>query len=53
MYKKAGFSIEKKQVLLGKSNNNIIIIQKGLKENDVLYLNKPEGYEEKSITLLK
>ena len=53
VYKKAGFSIEKKQVLLGKSNNNIIIIQKGLKENDVLYLNKPEGYEEKSITLLK
>jgi multidrug resistance efflux pump len=53
VYKKAGFSIEKKQVLLGKSNNSIIIIQKGLKENDVLYLNKPEGYEEKSITLLK
>lgn len=53
VYKKSGFSIEKKQVLLGKSNNNIIIIQKGLKENDVLYLNKPEGYEEKSITLLK
>ena len=53
VYKKAGFSIENKQVLLGKSNNNIIIIQKGLKENDVLYLNKPEGYEEKSITLLK
>jgi multidrug resistance efflux pump len=53
VYKKSGFSIEKKQVLLGKSNNNVIIIQKGLKENDVLYLNKPEGYEEKSITLLK
>lgn len=53
VYAKSGFSIVKKQVLLGKSNNDVIIIQKGLNENDVLYLNKPKGYEEKSITLLK
>ena len=53
VYKKSGFSIVKKQVSLGMSNNQVIIIKEGLQENDVLYLNKPEGLEAKSITLLK
>lgn len=53
VYKKSGFSIEKKQVSLGNSNNDQIIVKKGLQENDVVYLNKPEGIESKSITLLK
>ncbi|TVZ55215.1 multidrug efflux pump subunit AcrA (membrane-fusion protein) [Lutibacter sp. Hel_I_33_5] len=53
VYKKSGFSVEKIQVELGKSNNDIIVIKKGVKENDVLYLNKPEGYETKNIILLK
>ncbi len=52
-YVKSGFSVLKKQVLLGKSNNNLIIIKDGLNENEVVYLNKPKGYEDKSITLLK
>ncbi len=46
VYKKSGFSIEKKQVKLGDSNNDSVIITEGLAENDVVYLNKPEGYEE-------
>ncbi len=52
-YVKSGFSIEKKQIELGESNNNNVIIKNGLKENEVVYLTKPEGYEEKSIKLLK
>ncbi|MFI1743454.1 efflux RND transporter periplasmic adaptor subunit [Thalassobellus sediminis] len=52
-YVKSGLSIEKKQVELGLSNNEVIIIEKGLKEGDVVYLNKPEDTDDKSITLLK
>ncbi len=52
-YVKSGYSINKKEVELGLSNNEVIIINKGLEENDVVYLNKPEGYEEKSITTLE
>lgn len=52
-YVKSGYSIEKKQVELGLSNNEVVIIKKGLKENDVVYLNAPTDMEEKSITLLK
>ena len=53
VYLKSGFSIHKKQVELGKSNYNVVIIKNGLKENDIVYLNKPEDTDEKSITLLK
>ena len=52
-YVKAGYSIHKKQIDLGASNNNVVIVKNGLKENDEVYLNEPEGLEEKSITLLK
>ncbi|WNH12843.1 efflux RND transporter periplasmic adaptor subunit [Thalassobellus suaedae] len=52
-YVKSGLSIEKRQVELGSSNNEVIIVNKGLKENDVVYLNKPEDLDDKSITLLK
>lgn len=50
---KSGYSIGKKQVELGLSNNDVVIITKGLKENNVVYLNKPEDTDDKSITLLK
>ncbi|MDO7172879.1 efflux RND transporter periplasmic adaptor subunit [Mariniflexile sp. AS56] len=52
-YVKSGYSIEKKQVELGLANNEVVIIKKGLNENDVVYLNAPADLEEKSITLLK
>lgn len=51
-YVKSGYSIDKKQVKLGLSNNETVIIDNGLEEGDVVYLNKPENLEEKSITLL-
>ncbi len=53
VYVKSGLSIEKKQVELGLSNNEVIIVEKGLKENDIVYLNKPDDLDDKSITLLK
>lgn len=52
-YVKSGLSIEKKQVELGLSNNEVIIVKKGLEENDIVYLNKPEDLDDKSITLLR
>ncbi len=52
-YVKTGYSIEKKQVELGLTNNDQVVIKNGLEENDIVYLNKPEDMEDKSITLLK
>jgi HlyD family secretion protein len=53
VYTKSGFSITKKEIELGDSNFDAVVIKNGLKENDVVYLSKPEGLEEKSIALLK
>lgn len=52
VYKKSGFSIAKKQVKLGDSNNDSVIITEGLNEGDIIYLNKPEGYEKEQIAKL-
>lgn len=52
-YVKSGLSIDKRQVELGISNNEAVIIERGLEENEVVYLNKPDGLDEKGITLLK
>ena len=52
VYVKSGFSISKKQVELGDSNNDDVVILKGLTEKDVVYLNKPEGYDDAKIATL-
>ena len=52
VYAKSGFSIVKKQVELGESNNEAVIIKKGLTEKDVVYLNKPDGYDKAKIATL-
>ncbi len=51
-YIKSGLSINKQQIELGQSNNEVVIVNKGLSENDIVYLNKPEGLEDESIILL-
>lgn len=51
-YIKSGFSVEKRQIELGEANNDVVIINKGLKENDIVFLSKPEGLESKSIKLI-
>ncbi len=53
VYLDSGFSINKKQVELGDSNEDVVIVTKGLNEKDVVYLSKPEGLEEKSIAQIK
>jgi multidrug efflux pump subunit AcrA (membrane-fusion protein) len=53
VYVKSGFSIDKRQVAIGLSNNDVAIIEKGLKENETIYLSKPENTEDKSIKLLE
>ncbi len=53
VYLKSGYSIQKKQIELGISNNDEVIVTKGLKEKEIIYLNMPEGQEEKSIIPLK
>jgi multidrug resistance efflux pump len=52
VYTDSGFSIDKKQVELGESNEDVIIVTNGLKEKDVVYLSKPEGLEEKVISMV-
>lgn len=52
VYAKSGFSIVKKEVKLGDSNNDDVIILKGLTEKDVVYLNRPEGYKDLKIAKL-
>lgn len=53
VFKKSGLSIEKQQIVLGKSNNNDAIVEKGLRESDIVFLNKPENVNNENITLLK
>jgi len=52
VFKKSGFSINKKQVKIGDSNNDSVIIKEGLSENDEVYLNKPEGLDKSAIVKL-
>tara|TARA_R110001632_G_scaffold116951_2_gene228758 strand:- start:2078 stop:3322 length:1245 start_codon:yes stop_codon:yes gene_type:complete len=52
VYTKSGFSISKKQVKLGDSNNEDVIILNGLTDKDIVYLNKPEGYGDIKIAKL-
>ncbi|MBC8768570.1 RND transporter [Arenibacter sp. BSSL-BM3] len=52
VYAKSGLSIDKKEIEMGESNLDVVIIKKGLNENEVVYLSKPEGMEEKSILSL-
>ncbi|MEO9890898.1 HlyD family secretion protein [Aurantibacter sp.] len=53
VYTDSGFSVDKKQVELGDSNEDVIIVKKGLSEKDIVYLSKPEGQEDKRIAQLK
>jgi len=52
VYAKSGFSVIKKQVELGDNNNDEVIIVNGLTEKDIVYLNKPDGYKDVTITTL-
>jgi HlyD family secretion protein len=53
VYKKTGYSITKKEIQIGDSNNDSAIISAGLIENEIIYLNKPEGYDKELIIKIK
>lgn len=52
VYTKSGMSIDKKEIEMGESNLDVVIIKKGLNEKEIVYLSKPEGMEEKRILSL-
>ncbi|PCE66441.1 efflux RND transporter periplasmic adaptor subunit [Sediminicola luteus] len=53
VYVKSGFSTKKQEVALGNSNLNEVIITQGVAEDDVVFLSKPQGLEDKNIEPLK
>ena len=53
VYVDSGFSVNKKQVELGDSNEDVVIVKKGLSEKEVVYLSKPEGLEDKGIAQIR
>ncbi|MCM4163352.1 MULTISPECIES: efflux RND transporter periplasmic adaptor subunit [unclassified Arenibacter] len=52
VYAKSGLSIDKKEIEMGESNLDVVIVKKGLNEKEVVYLSKPEGLDEKGILSL-
>jgi len=52
VYLRSGASIVKQEVELGKSNQNFVIVEKGLEENAVVLLNEPAEAKDESIHLL-
>jgi multidrug efflux pump subunit AcrA (membrane-fusion protein) len=53
VYVKSGFSITKKEIKTGKSNENFIIIEKGLTEGEQLLLSPPENGNDLTLTTLQ
>lgn len=53
VYLRKSGNITKQQVLLGKSNDEEVIVEKGLAEGDVVCLSEPASAKESKITTLK
>ena len=49
VYISSGFSVVKQEVKPGPSNDNAVVIEKGLNEGDVVYLSVPPGSEKSDI----
>ncbi len=52
VYRKNGIKTVKQEVEVGQSNENAVMILKGLAEEDRVYLSVPAGYEDNAIVLL-
>lgn len=52
VYRSSGFSIVKQEVKTGASNDNSVVIEKGLTETDEVYISVPEGTEKTELTPL-
>jgi len=53
VYLRKSGNITKQQVVLGKSNDEEVVVDKGLAEGDVVYLSEPESAKDMKITTLK
>lgn len=53
VYKKSGFSFQKRQVILGEKNNSEVVILDGIDVGDVVFFNEPEDAEDKKIAMIK
>jgi HlyD family secretion protein len=52
VFKSSGFGIVKQEVKIGSSNDNAVVIEKGLTEGDEIYLSVPEGSDSIELTPL-
>ena len=52
VYRREGLSVKKQEVQIGENNMNEVIILRGIKEGDQLYLSVPGGHEDEAIALL-
>jgi multidrug efflux pump subunit AcrA (membrane-fusion protein) len=52
VYVKSSMGISKKQVQLGESNDEYVVVKGGLQENDEVYLSEPATAMDKKITLI-
>src|SRR5690349_6126447 len=52
VFLKDGINLSKKEVVVGQTNANDVIVVKGLSENDKVYLSIPSGMDEDEIILL-
>ncbi|HBH21890.1 MAG TPA: RND transporter [Cytophagales bacterium] len=52
VYKKEGINIVKQEVMPGKVNENESVINEGLEQGDIVYLNIPESVQDKEIKQL-
>lgn len=53
VFLKEGLSIQRKQIEAGKVNSNEIIVTRGLKEGDFIYLSVPEGAKDNPLVFLE
>jgi RND family efflux transporter MFP subunit len=52
VYKKAGLSAEKREVMIGATNTNEVIIKAGLTEGDQIYLNRLAELDDEEVNLI-
>ena len=53
VFQKNGFTTRRQEVALGAKGNDLVVVTKGLEEDDVVYLSIPKNAEEKPIALLE
>ncbi len=53
VYLRKGAAIEKREVLLGKSNDEVVIVEKGLEAGDEIFMSEPASAKDNSIVPIK